>query len=42
MDEKKFDCCDCTEVHTDLLQRLRENMIDELVGWKKGHPPYQL
>jgi len=30
MDEKKFDCCDCTEVHADLLQRLRENMIDEL------------
>ena len=30
MDEKKFDCCDCTEVHTELLQRLRENMIDEL------------
>lgn len=19
-----------------------KNMIDELVGWKKGHPPYQL
>ena len=30
MDEKKVECCDCLEVHTDLLQRLRENMIDEL------------
>ena len=19
-----------------------KNLIDELVGWKKGHPPYQL
>ena len=30
MDERRIDCCDCTEVHEDLLQRLRENMPDEL------------
>ena len=30
MDERRIDCCDCTEVHADLLQRLRENMPDEL------------
>ena len=30
MDERKVECCECTEVHADLLQRLRENMPDEL------------
>ena len=30
MDERRIDCCDCTEVHEDLLQRLRETMPDEL------------
>ena len=30
MDERKLECCECIEIHRDLLQRLRENMPDEL------------